>query len=521
MLILYIGLLGTKFLRMGMSKLLKLYPEHQFSKIRTVIWPIKNSELKKFVPMGIMMFIVLFNYTLLRNAKDALVITSPACGAEIIPFLKLFGVMPCAILFFFIYTKLSNLLSQESLFYICLIPFLAFFTAFAFIIYPNKELIHPTFESISALRELYPNIKWIISLYGIWSYAIFYILSELWGSIVVCLLFWQFANKITTISEAKRFYSLFGLLGNFALIASGSFAEWLAESSSEIDMLEKSIFYMMSSIVILGICILSIYWWMNRYILTDHFYYSNIENNKMKKKDDKLKLSLKESLYCIFTSKYLGFITILVVSYGISSNLIDVTWKSQIKEYFPNSNDYFAFMGRFSFWTGITTIIFIVITKGGVQRFGWFVGAIATPIMYIVTSALFFAFMLFKDVLENIIILSGVTSVYMAVIIGAVQNILSKGMKYSLFDPTKEMSYIPLDKELKVKGKAAVDIIGGRLGKSSGGFIQFILLTITSGNQLTIAPYLFGIVIMIIVAWVGAVKGLSKLYNAKVAEKEA
>jgi AAA family ATP:ADP antiporter len=107
----------------------------------------------------------------------------------------------------------------------------------------------------------------------------------------------------------------------------------------------------------------------------------------------------------------------------------------------------------------------------------------------------------------------------MAVMIGAVQNILSKGAKYSLFDPTKEMAYIPLDQELKVKGKAAVDVIGGRLGKTGGGLIEFILLTVTGGSQLTIAPYLFGIIAFVSLIWMGAVKNLSKLYNAKVREK--
>ena len=40
------------------------------------------------VPLGFMFFCILFNYTILRDTKDVLVVTAPGSGAEIIPFLK-------------------------------------------------------------------------------------------------------------------------------------------------------------------------------------------------------------------------------------------------------------------------------------------------------------------------------------------------------------------------------------------------------------------------------------------------
>lgn len=485
-----------------------------FSKIRVALWPIQNNELKKFLPMALLMFLVLFNYTLLRNIKDALIVTAPACGAEVIPFLKLFGGMPSAVLFFFIYVKLSNVLSRERLFYTCLIPFLLFFTAFAFIIFPNKELLHPTLESVTSLREACPNAKWFISLYGVWSFAIFYILSELWGVVVGALLFWQFANEITRTQEAKRFYPFFGLLANLSLIAAGLIVYWLSADDWGI-----SLVYMMMAVVGIGMGILSVYWWMNRYVLTDPLYYDAAESVRHNKKEDKPKLSIKESLAYLFSSKYLGCIAVLVLCFGISMNFIDVTWKSQIKESFPQPSDYIAFMGTFSIWTGVGTILLTFSTKGIVRRFGWLTGAMIAPIVLLVTSVFFFTFVIFKDHLNSHIVLFGVTSAYMAVMIGAAQNILSKGTKYSLFDPTKEMAYIPLDQELKVKGKAAVDVIGGRLGKSGGGFIQVVLLTLTAGNQLVIAPYLFVLILIVGVAWISAAKGLAKLYQAKIGEK--
>ena len=97
---------------------------------------------------------------------------------------------------------------------------------------------------------------------------------------------------------------------------------------------------------------------------------------------------------------------------------------------------------------------------------------------------------------------------------GSIQNILSKSIKYSFFDPTKEMAYIPLSDNLKSKGKAAADVIGGRLGKSGGAFIQFILLMIFPGASLmSLAPILFLTFIIILIYWMRSVYLLSRKFE--------
>lgn len=65
---------------------------------------------------------------------------------------------------------------------------------------------------------------------------------------------------------------------------------------------------------------------------------------------------------------------------------------------------------------------------------------------------IFFSLVLFSGPLEPGLAALGLTPLYAAVLVGAAQNIFSKSSKYSLFDPCKEMAYIPLDQETKVRG---------------------------------------------------------------------
>src|ERR1700704_4048044 len=101
-----------------------------FSRIRAYLWPIYRHELAKFVPLLLIFFLVGFNYSLLRATKDALVITAPSSGAEALPFLKVWAIVPMALVFTFIFTRVSNRLSREKAFYVMMSIFISFFLLF-------------------------------------------------------------------------------------------------------------------------------------------------------------------------------------------------------------------------------------------------------------------------------------------------------------------------------------------------------------------------------------------------------
>ncbi len=93
-----------------------------------------TKTFKKLFPLGAMLFFILFNYTILRDTKDVLVVTAPNSGAEIIPFLKTYVNLPAAIGFTILYSALCNKLSPDKVFYLVMSSFVTFFGAFATVI---------------------------------------------------------------------------------------------------------------------------------------------------------------------------------------------------------------------------------------------------------------------------------------------------------------------------------------------------------------------------------------------------
>ncbi len=474
----------------------------EFSGLRSIFWPIHSYELKKFLPMALMMMGILFNYSVMRGTKDSLVVTN--MGAEAIPTLKLWFVLPAAVLFMIAYSKLSNVFSKNGVFYIVLSFFLAYFALFAVVLYPCREMLTPDLIS-SVSGDFAKSI--LVPVQG-WVFSSFYVMAELWGSAMISLMFWRFANDVTSLKQSKRFYAMFGFVANGALIVSGGVLKAVKNVSG------------VSGIAV-GICvfIMAIYYWLNNYVLTDPRYFNPDEVKKPKKK---VKLSLGESLKYIMTSKYLGFIVLLVVCYGISINLVEVMWKDQVKVLCPTTAAFSEFMGGLQIWTGAATIFFMLVGANILRRCSWFTAAMITPLMVFVTGLIFFGCIVFKDAMGPMIAgFCSLTVLEVIAYVGLAQNVLAKGVKYSLFDSTKEMSYIPLDDELKSKGKAAVDVIGGRAGKSGGAAINFLLLNVIFiGSKLAeLAPVVAAIFVVIMLVWFFAVYGLNKEFTKITSEK--
>ncbi len=449
-----------------------------------------------------MKFFVSFTYQVLTTMKDAFVVTAKGSGAEVIPVLKGWVVLPIALGAILLYSKLSNIFSRSTLFYSIITFFILFVLLFGLVLYPNLDALSPHASADWLLSKVgQSNAHWV-ALYRNWVQSIFFVTAELWGQIVIFLLFWGFVNQICNFNEAKRCYNLFIAGGDLAQMCIGPLVgyftgKYLAEQfHTAVGALCLCVFFF-------GCMIMGLHWLLTHVILKDKRLYQ--PENEGQQIDQKTKLSLKDSLKFIVRSPYLRFIAVMVVAYGLAVNLTEVTWKANLKMVYPETGAYQAFMANMTSAVGICSFVITVFFSGLIiRKVGWQFCAQLPPIVIGLTSLLFLTLFLNRGLL-------GPSSLFWIVLFGAFQNVATKVMKYAFFDPTKEMSYIPLDQESKVKGKAAVDVIGSRLGKSGAAWIQIVLIQIVgTGSVLSITQYLIPLVACTVLFWILSVRQLNK-----------
>jgi len=490
----------------------------QFGRWRRYLWPVHSYELKKLLPMLLIFFLVSFDYNVLRTMKDTVVIYAESSGAEVIPFIKVWVMFPGAVLMTYIFTLLSNRFSRESVFYIMVSSFLVFYFAYTFILYPFRDVLHPNQTADYLATILPPGCKGLIAMFRNWTCTLFYVMAELWSAIILSVLFWGFANQVTRLFEAKRFYGLFGIGANLSGVAAGAASVYISQLEYNPSFpfghnkWEQSSYLLTMLVVVAGILSIFLFRWFNKTVLTDPRFYDPQEEHQADKV--RVKISLGQAVSYLMRSRYLLCLAVIVISYNLVINLVEVVWKSEVKDLYPDPNDYSIYMNRVVLVIGfIATFTALFVSGNSLRKCGWTFTAMLTPVILLVTSAGFFTFLFLQEYISaGFVTMMGMSPLAIVVFFGSANNILSRASKYSVFDATKEMAFVPLGSESKMKGKAVIDGVCSRFGKSGGSFIhQSLLLTFSTISAS--APYVAGFLIVIIVVWMAAIKLLGIKFN--------
>jgi AAA family ATP:ADP antiporter len=410
--------------------------------------------------------------------------------------------------------------------------FLSFFAIFILVLYPNSEFFSLNSIADFLTSRLPSGFKGFIAIIRYWYFSLFYIMAEAWSTIMLSLLLWIFVVDVLSIKQAKRYYAFFGSSRNFAGVIAGILAQFLANRAT-IEKIstnylakflgfktawDQAMLFFITIVILCGLIIMSIYRYLHVYVYPKRF----LMGSDIQKKG-KQKVSLKESILYALKSKYVLYITLIVLSYNIISNLNEVLWKAQMKELFPISSEYTAYTSKITYLIGIIATISSFFVSGNlIRRLGWKITALVTPIVLMGTGLIFFYFLFLKgysDKANLAITFMGISPIVLAVFFGSLLEICSRSLKYTIFDDTKEMAFIPLSPSEKLKGKAAIDGVGSRIGKSGGSLLMQILIIIFS-SSMGASPYIFGIIILIFPIWIISINRLSKQFEEKSAESK-
>lgn len=138
--------------------------------------------------------------------------------------------------------------------------------------------------------------------------------------------------------------------------------------------------YLMGAIIGSGGVLLAAYKYMQDKIVSKSKEMSSLKKFPIKKK---VKMSMKDSAKFLMSSPYIRDLAILVISYGMCINIVEVSWKAKLKQAFPDPNSYSAFMGNFSSATGAVTLVMMLLGRTIFEKFGWRIAAMVTPVVSI------------------------------------------------------------------------------------------------------------------------------------------
>jgi AAA family ATP:ADP antiporter len=156
--------------------------------------------------------------------------------------------------------------------------------------------------------------------------------------------------------------------------------------------------------------------------------------------------------------------------------------------------------------TGIVTIFLMLVSRFSFEKLGWRFTALITPLIILMTGSLFFCSAIFMSLPPGSLSLDpNLTALILTVgsASGVIGRVLSKSSKYSLFDPSKEMVYISMEKQERMDGKSTVDILASYFGKSGASWLVQGLVLVC-GSLTTALPFVLAIHLFVCSVWTHA-----------------
>jgi AAA family ATP:ADP antiporter len=424
-----------------------------------------------FVMFGIICLLNV-NYAVLRSARNALAVADLGGGASSIPWFELCGTMPGSVLMTLALTWALNRYSIRRIFFVVMAIFVGFFLGFTFGIYPLL-----TTGLFSKLMSM-----------------LFFVMAELWKIALLTVLFWGFINQFISMEIAKRFYAPLMLGGSIGTIVAGPLISLCTSDFLSHSSWSHSLNLMMGAVTLISAAAAYLF-----HLLSKQF---TEQVQEIKQEGDRS--SIWENFQVCFRSPYLMLLAWVTIADYIAYALGEVVFFDILKERYPDPREYCDFMGSLSLWNGILTAISaLFITPLLLRKCRWVVASLVTPICLLVTEGAFFFALCHPE-----------AQIELLVVLGSIFFCLVRAAKYTLFDTSKELSFILLSPLEKMQGKLVIDGMCARMGRGSASFLSLMLIQMC-GSVLATIPIAGGLALLISTSCVFATSKLGSLVEQK------
>lgn len=374
-----------------------------------------RDEVKKFIVLGIVFFLIIGTYWSLRPLKDALF--ASIVGYKYQPMAKIlsmFAVFPIVM----IYSKLVDSFKKNTVFYILT----AFYSlsAFAFAYF----FMHPTIGLENTVENPARIIGWL-----------WYVWVESFGSLIVAL-FWAYTQDITNPQSAKRGFPLIAMLGQLGNIV----------GPLSLDNLPKSL-HIGYLVVITGVLtfLAGFMIWLFVKIVpaSQRQVYTTGDAGKQHSEP-----GFFEGLKILVKTPYLLSIFAIITIYETIVTTFDFLFKAHVSETYTSVAERTSVLFKYGYMVGVVAFLCVLLGINNIQRkLGMKVSLLVLPVLVAgaILSTKFFG---------------GITLFFWIMV-------FSKAVNYALNQPTLKQLYIPTSEDAKYKSQAWIEMFGSRFSKGS------------------------------------------------------
>lgn len=167
------------------------------------------------------------------------------------------------------------------------------------------------------------------------------------------------------------------------MILAGQYNKWVSRQRLSfgpgVDAWSVSLQYLMGAVLVSGGIIIGCYKHIQDNVIPTLEASKEAATTAVSSVTKRKPMTMRESFDFLMKSPYIRNLAVLVISYGLAINVVEVSWKAKLKQAFPDPNSYSSFMGNFSSATGVVTLVMMLVGRTIFQRFGWRTAAMITP----------------------------------------------------------------------------------------------------------------------------------------------